>query len=827
MVLSLRKAGVEFDAIEAKAEELGDTLKTLDAPRVKDLSDTLSTAKKGTDDLTDSARGANSAMANMVGNATQDLGALGGVAGSAGVAIGQMAEYAADATFAGEGLGSALGSMAKVAGPIAVLSGGLAIATKLFGDFQKRQQEVAENTRETAEAMAEITGAATELEGALESIGATAEDFGDLLLASLGPEKLGDAVTAAHQLGIDFTELGDIIAGLGDAGDLDGFNLLVESIQENLGLTREQAIGVAEAVAEAGSNFGLIRNILVGNTDLTRQQIDAMEDQLMLYGRIGDVAEDTDINEVAQEQLDLLDDTVEGLNLVLEARDRLAAQGILDPSAIQVATEVYQGNVSVARSLDDINTALDAQAGKLRVQDALWGAIIRDLTDEDGLIGTADGAAAAYAQLQNELGLTDAEMDALVQNKLDEHMADIATAEEEAEQKARDFAQAVADLGDVIADIDADDISNIGDALAEGLELGGVAVDLQVEEAELRGQVDEITKDIQDFVDEHGAVDWSVVLDPTASAEGFDAGLAGMIADLQDQFQTGIVNAFESGGTDAAVAFIAEFGPKLAALGLTPAQVKEFMGIPADGSIPLFLQLQIDAEAKADALAILNSIQGVNPDDPIAAYLALQVQTGAIDPVIAEIVALLLAQSYGINVDAKLAEFTPDQLAAAQAQLDATDYTAEVEVEADTAPADDAIGGVEDGDYQAQIDAVAETADAAQQLLDEASRHRTATIYALADFTAAKTVLDGLDDPRTAPIVVDLRGEEEAERVLDLLDNPRTVVITTRNVSTAAPTPALAPSAAGWLSRPRPRSPPKTVPGWRRWPRRHRCRSPR
>jgi hypothetical protein len=58
----------------------------------------------------------------MVGNSAQDLGALGGFAGSAGVAIGQMAEYASDAALAGEGLASALGSMALVAGPIAGIS---------------------------------------------------------------------------------------------------------------------------------------------------------------------------------------------------------------------------------------------------------------------------------------------------------------------------------------------------------------------------------------------------------------------------------------------------------------------------------------------------------------------------------------------------------------------------------------------------------------------------------------------------------------------------------------------------------------------------------
>ena len=90
-----------------------------------------------------------------------------------------------------------------------------------------------------------------------------------------------------------------------------------------------------------------------------------------------------------------------------------------------------------------------------------------------------------------------------------------------------------------------------------------IAVDLQVEEAQVRAEVDEVADEIQEFVDEHGAVDWSVVLDPTASAEGFDAGLAKMIGGLQDSVQTGVVNAFQSGGVPAAEAFVNEFIPQL------------------------------------------------------------------------------------------------------------------------------------------------------------------------------------------------------------------------------------------------------------------------
>jgi hypothetical protein len=131
LITELKNTGLTIEQITTNADQLADKLRQVDSDDLGGgLGRAMGTAKGKTEELADSARGANSAMANMIGNSVQDLGALSGVAGSAGVAIGQMAEYAADARLAGEGLGSALGSMAKVAGPIA----GLAFAMQLMGD---------------------------------------------------------------------------------------------------------------------------------------------------------------------------------------------------------------------------------------------------------------------------------------------------------------------------------------------------------------------------------------------------------------------------------------------------------------------------------------------------------------------------------------------------------------------------------------------------------------------------------------------------------------------------------------------------------------------
>jgi hypothetical protein len=156
-VADLKKLGLTADEVKADAAALADAIKTLDdvevgkvSGEVDQLGGSLDKAKTGTDEMTDSARGANSALANMVGNSAQDIGALSGVAGSAGVALGQMAEYAADARLGGEGLGSALKSMAKVAVPIAGVSAVMWAISRGAKQAAERTKELEENISDLA-----------------------------------------------------------------------------------------------------------------------------------------------------------------------------------------------------------------------------------------------------------------------------------------------------------------------------------------------------------------------------------------------------------------------------------------------------------------------------------------------------------------------------------------------------------------------------------------------------------------------------------------------------------------------------------------------------
>lgn len=161
-------------SLEADVAQAKDLLDKLDGQTATVKIDSVG-AKQGIDDLGKSADSSKSVLANMVGNATQDLGALGGVAGSAGVAIGQMGEYMADARAQGEGFGSILKNFAPIGGAIA----GISIATAAFSDIMSKMAAGQAATKAFAtdriklftEAMREGKDVAEEYAGALEETG--------------------------------------------------------------------------------------------------------------------------------------------------------------------------------------------------------------------------------------------------------------------------------------------------------------------------------------------------------------------------------------------------------------------------------------------------------------------------------------------------------------------------------------------------------------------------------------------------------------------------------------------------------------------------------
>jgi hypothetical protein len=213
-------------------------------------------ATQGLDDVTRSADGSRSVLANMIGNTTQDLGALGGVAGSAGVAIGQMGEYMADAKFSGEGMGSVVKNFAGIAGPMIALSAGVLAATKAWEAYNSR-------TKETRRLTAKLSGDLADVTGSLDDVEASLGDNTDAwsLMNRALAENTDEFPKVARALGALGVPVEDLSRTLNDM-EVDS-RATWQALAEGAGVPRDIAAGFAEAGAE-GESFKEIFNLLAG-----------------------------------------------------------------------------------------------------------------------------------------------------------------------------------------------------------------------------------------------------------------------------------------------------------------------------------------------------------------------------------------------------------------------------------------------------------------------------------------------------------------------------------------------------------------------------------
>lgn len=196
IVASFNRAGLSFDEIEQDADELAAAFK-----RVEDLSQQMGggirrgadEAADGLDRVTNNADQSRSVLANMAGNTAQDFGELGGVVGSLGVGVGQLAEYAVDGNIA-------LKNLASVAGPLALLSVAGLTLNAVMAENSKR----IERARQVQES---YTKALEDSENAQAVTAATAENFinaeviGRVQRLGVNVRNLASAVTDAS---IDF-----------------------------------------------------------------------------------------------------------------------------------------------------------------------------------------------------------------------------------------------------------------------------------------------------------------------------------------------------------------------------------------------------------------------------------------------------------------------------------------------------------------------------------------------------------------------------------------------------------------------------------------------
>lgn len=155
LVSDLQRAGLTLEDIDASVTELADSLRMLDAQDTSKLNGELAQTQARMTMVANEADRSRGVMANFVGNAVQEVPGLSHAFGPLNVAIGQFAEYATEGGIAMRGLLTTLG-------PIAAITGGMAILGAVFGDSGKRAQELEQAARDVGSALAEQATAAQE-----------------------------------------------------------------------------------------------------------------------------------------------------------------------------------------------------------------------------------------------------------------------------------------------------------------------------------------------------------------------------------------------------------------------------------------------------------------------------------------------------------------------------------------------------------------------------------------------------------------------------------------------------------------------------------------
>lgn len=116
--------------------------------------------KKSFDNIVTGADQANSAVANMVGNSSQELGELIGVTGGAGQALGQLAEYFTETGIEARGAGSSIGAVVRQFGksalPIAAIAAGMLAIAQGAKQAKERTEELTDETEALSSALDEV-----------------------------------------------------------------------------------------------------------------------------------------------------------------------------------------------------------------------------------------------------------------------------------------------------------------------------------------------------------------------------------------------------------------------------------------------------------------------------------------------------------------------------------------------------------------------------------------------------------------------------------------------------------------------------------------------
>lgn len=652
----LGRMGASMDEIEQEADQVAASLKratdvnmgtTVDgADRV---AAGLRRAKGNTDEFTASAQKSRNATANMFGNAAQDLGALVGLSGSAGVALGQLAEGASDAANDGETMGSVFKGVASSVGPIAAIAAVTLVASKAMEAYGSKAKKTAEDTKAVAESILEQSDAVNTLNEALAGLNqggplSAQQQF----LAALfdDPQEINKTAAAMDVLGISIDGLGPIFNAMeaDSTAALDGLALSAVGLRgpvDAIGLAVAEAMSTAVEATDSAS--GALDNFdaLARAAGVPDDVIQSYRSTVVALEQINDAQQNTDVNAAAQQQL-----------VYAEALGRV---NDVAREALQLARDRAGPNASdfdVWRQYVDIINQLQTAFGGLNPlieQNAEDQQKIKDIGDaittgmEDQTNAIAEGIQA---------------------------WKDHTTAVQEAGLAIADVLETVPDLAGGLAD----ELDNVNDVF-DGLKFD---VDFKPALGKALDDLDGFKPDFETLADE-----WSTILagkpvDIFGNVRADDAEFLDKVSNLRNLIQTGIVNEFEQGGKDAADTFLQSNAATIAASsGLSIADVYKIMGLPPDGSVDAIIEPIVDADRADKARAILNALAGVGGDEAREARIHVALETGAIDGDIAFIAAQLLAHD-DLGIPTQLDDFTQEDIDKAQAFLDGQIWTASI-----------------------------------------------------------------------------------------------------------------------------------------------------
>lgn len=705
-IADLRAMGVELDEIEANAKEFADVMERTDQIKLDAANLGLTSVDQSVEGLSDSARGANSALANMVGNSAQDLGELGGIAGSAGVAIGQMAEYAADARFAGESLGSSLASMARVAGPIALIGGSVFAISEGFGLVSEHLE--ASDRRVSA------------LRGNMEGLNVEAGE----LLATL--QENAEALVLPEDVTVSWDDYVDVLQEIVHLGDgLDEINVAEVLDKANVSLS-----AFARTASMDLQDVGLAKFM-----ELLQ---DAME-----AGLITTEEYDAALRVFVRTQEDVADAEREAAN---EAR--ILASSLEDINSLMAAGAEA--------------TAAEAEAWNILVQDMADGTLEAHnaasawnlLRDEFGYTDEA-----IEEMLRQKVADKVAEDAAAAEEAADaweQHRKEI----EEQEQALAELQGALDDVGRSLGDI-----ADRGDVFARVLDQRNFQLAESTEIIEFSDGLDtlaEAMKDLEESWPDDGTFPgldlipdtWNEVrnmpeeLRPviaaleqfgqsveTEMAQAFDTGGASGVREWAENTRTAIENSLRGAGIESQ----RQIDQILSALGLLPEQVD--------------VAIQVSNEERArNVIAGMESAIANLPTE-------VQLQIAAVadqDPIAALELAIGALEDAGVEVPVQLVALV-DEFNGEIAEVTEGEHVAEVEVVTNAdAAADELDEAADDRTSRFEIDLwniIVQNA-----LLNKVAEDRTAKITAEAHTFNAGLALDDVALPRSAPIDAFLRN---------------------------------------------------------------------